>query len=135
MRGGDAIITRRLRSAERRTLMTGYAMLDATQLERINWHLSNWARHHRQYSTRLGYKVSSALKTTGSQNFDDLVQSGDQQSAENMDSIIVDLPTLLRNAVFSVMLDTKWTDKANRSQVFSEAQEAIFPLLDSKNLF
>ena len=125
----------RLLNAGLRLLITGFAMLDVTQLERVNWHLANWARYHRQYSARLGYKVSSALKTTGSQNFDDLVQSGDRQSAENMDVIIEDLPPLLKKAIHSVLLDTKWTQSHDRSKIFLQAQEAIFPLLESKNLF
>ena len=125
----------RLLNAGLRLLITGFAMLDVTQLERVNWHLANWARYHRQYSARLGYKVSSALKTTGSQNFDDLVQSGDRQSAENMDTIIEDLPPLLKKAIHSVLLDTKWTESQDRSKIFLQAQEAIFPALESKNLF
>ena len=110
-------------------------MLDATQLERVNWHLSNWARYYRQYSTKLGYKVSSALKTTGSQNFDDLMEAGDRQSAEYMSTFIEDLPPLLNKVIHSVLLDTKWTESHDRSKIFLQAQEAIFPVLESKNLF
>lgn len=71
-------------------------------LDRVEWHLHNWARWMRTGQGVEGHAGRSAVLSTGgsSQSFDDMAEAEDRRCAKIVDAIIGDLPHPQRLAIY-----------------------------------
>lgn len=76
--------------------------------DRVDWHLWNWAIHMRRgTSNHLKHRnaASSGIGRSGSEDFDQMVDSADKRCAEATGTAIDDLPKNDRCAVYATHLE------------------------------
>jgi len=106
------------------------------QLDRVEWHLENWATWARSYHPRLGMPSRAlGLATTGLSDFDDLCEAADSYAAQATDAAIDNLTPAQSAAVNRKWLDAVYRfPRDNFIDSYADAIKRLGPLLDRQGL-
>ncbi len=106
--------------------------------ERVDFHLWNWAQWHRRSREHgIGYPSRSAVgeNYTTNSDFDSMVEGAYKQAARATDTVIDDLPTLYKIAVYAQHLEGKWfLEDLARALYYRAACDLIGKALDKRGV-
>lgn len=104
-------------------------------IERVQWHLANWADWMQGLRVGSGYRTraSGGFLCQGSRDFDSMVASADARCAEAVNACIDDLPTDQQMAVHYRMLGTR-TSPSNVALAFEEARARLAREIPAKGI-
>lgn len=84
-----------------------------------------WARHHRNFREDLGYSTQEWQKISLRVDFDQMVQTSDDQISAAVDAILYDFDDKLRKAVEHVYLGHTWDLQDDSENCLAEAQKQM----------
>ena len=104
--------------------------------DRADWHLQNWAAWQRgEQSNFLDIKIMSLESSyTRSTDFDEMFASTAMDWARITDTVVHDLLTAQKEAVFAHYLNGAWKHAAPLGEIIVHARVAVAARLESKNV-
>lgn len=104
--------------------------------DRIDWHLWNWARWHRQAGERVGYSSrASGFSRTGLRDFDAMVATVDSDCAGAVEAVLDGVSVSERCAVHHFHLDAVYRfPRIPLADTYNAARAAIGRGLDRRGI-
>ena len=107
-----------------------------SNLNAVEFYIANWVRWLKNSDLKLGYAATRFLQKSGSTSFDDMIDSLDVEAAKIFDSIVYDLPEVLRKAIEKQWLGVRWDlEQKEIDRLYEVAVDLVSQKLNEKNLF
>lgn len=106
-------------------------------MNRLEWHMENWATWMRKPAHRLGYPSRSLCMVSGGEstadNFDIMADEGEITSARQIDAIIAGLPTDQQNALHHRWLHSVYRMR-NYAEVLDQAMGSVLSMATRRGM-
>lgn len=112
-------------------------MTSGMSLERVEWHLNNWAEWMQGERVGSSYRnrASGGLRGYGGSDFEEMVDRADARCAEAVNAVISDMPLLEQTAVHHFMLASVFRfERADVALHFSIAKQMLAQALPAKGI-